>query len=103
MSRKFRATEVSGTFNVDGRGHGQYMHSNYLCVNCNAVSRFGNHYPDCKKHEAYVIPATAEVPRKSASKRIWDIFKKQFVFAKPIGYWVRFSDSWWYEKTKNTI
>ena len=100
MSRKYRATETSGTFTVDIREHGQYMHSNYICVNCNAITRFGNHYPNCKKHETYEIPATAEAPRKSASKRIWDIFKRQFVFAKPIGYWFHGDQSWWAKNNK---
>lgn len=91
MSRKFRSTEISGEVNPDSRGHGQYKHKNIFCINCHGLN---THYPDCTKKEAYDIPATAEVPPKKSSKRKWDIFKKQFVFAKPVAYWFYHND-WW--------
>ena len=64
------------------------MRANWFCVNCNAIGSREKHYPDCKKHEAYAIPSTAEVPRKNATKRIWNIFKKRYVFVEPIGWWL---------------
>ena len=101
MERKFRATEISGFVNVDSRQHGQYKKGNWFCINCNGIKRC---YPECKKREVYVIPATAEVPKKSASKRIWDIFKKQFVFAKPVGYWFCAGHDWhWVNIESKTI
>ena len=92
MGRKFRSTEISGNVNVDTRQHGQHMHANMFCVNCHG---FKKHYPDCTKPEAYMIPATAEVPRKNANPRIWEIFKKQFVYSKPVGFWIQYDGSWY--------
>jgi hypothetical protein len=95
MGRKYRATEISGNMNIPQRG-GQYKHSNYLCVNCNCFG--GKHYPECTKTEVYEIPSSAEVPTKNSSKRKWDIFKKQFVYSKPKGYWFSGNDGWWYRE-----
>lgn len=93
MGRKFRATEISGEVRIP---HHQHTHANYFCVNCHCVGSLEQHYGDCPKHESYAIVASAEVPKKNAPKRIWDIFKKQFVFAKPqSGYWPQRKDSWW--------
>ena len=72
------------------------MHSNWFCVNCHAIGTYETHYPTCTTHESYAIPASAEVPRKNASKRIWNIFKEQFVFAKPVGCWIYKDKSWWH-------
>jgi hypothetical protein len=96
--RKFRSTEISGKVNVESNG--QHMQANWFCINCNAIGSLPKHYPNCKNKESYAIPATAEVPKKNASKKKWDIFKKQFVFAKPVGWWSHASNSWWY---KNNI
>lgn len=93
MSRKLRTTEISGIVKADSRGHGQYKYSNMFCIHCHGVNK---HYPECTKHESYAIPATAEVPSKNSSKRKWDIFKKQFVFSIPVGYWFHIDRSWWY-------
>lgn len=93
MARKFRATEISGNVNI--QSNGQHVKANWFCVNCNAVGSRETHYPDCEKKEAYTIPSTAEVPRKKASQKAWDIFKNQFVFAAPIGWWAYFEYSWW--------
>ena len=96
MSRKFRSTEISGEVNINSNG--QHMKYNLFCINCNGTNN--NHYKDCTKPEVYAIPATAEVPRKRASKKTWEIFKKQFVFSKPNGWWFWSENSWWY-KNKN--
>lgn len=96
MGRKFRSTEVSGEVNIPIDG--QHTKANYFCVNCNGLN--GKHYSDCPMPEVYPIPATAEVPRKKASKRTWEIFKKQFVFSKPKGWWF-FSEFSWWAKNKN--
>ncbi len=46
---------------------------------------------------------SAEVPRKNASKRIWDVFKKQFVFIKTNGWWSYRGNDWWSKNNdKNT-
>jgi hypothetical protein len=95
MSRKFRATEISGFVNIESNG--QHMKSNMFCVNCHCISTYGSHYPDCKKNELYAIPATAEVPKKHSSKRKWDIFKNQFVFSKPVGWWYHIGRSFHYK------
>lgn len=92
MSRKFRSTEISGEVNVP---HTQHTHKNVFCVNCHAIGSLEKHYPDCPKREAYSIVTSAEVPRKNASKRAWDIFKAQFVFVKPNGWWSKKENSWW--------
>lgn len=97
MARKFRSTEVSG--NVDVNSNGQHMKANYFCVNCNGTNH--NHYSDCPMPEVYAIPATAEVPRKKASKKTWEIFKKQFVFSKPNGWWFWLENSWWFKNKKD--
>jgi len=94
MSRKYRKTEISGKVNVEPNG--QHVQSNWFCVNCHAIGSFETHYPDCTIHESYAIPATAEVPRKKASKQIWNTFKEQFVFVKPVGWWIDEINSWWY-------
>lgn len=91
MARRFRNTEIGDTVNIPQRG-GQYMHSNSFCVNCHGLNK---HYPECIKFESYSIPTSAEVPTKTSSKHKWDIFKKQFVYPKPIGYWFA-TKSWWY-------
>jgi hypothetical protein len=101
MKRKFRATEVSGFFYADKRQHGQYKHCNYICVNCHAVGRFRKHYPSCKNKETYAIPSTAEVPKRHSSRRKWDIFKKQFVYARPLGYWFAIQGSYAFRKGIN--
>ena len=98
MGRKFNKEEVSGTVEVNSNG--QHMKCNFFCVNCNAVGTKEKHYPDCNNREVYAIPSTAEVPRKNASKKKWDIFKKQFVYAKPVGWWFYSEYSWW-AKNKN--
>lgn len=97
MIRKFRKTEISGNVNI--KSNGQHMQANWFCINCNAIGSLPKHYPECKKHESYAIPATAEVPKRNANKKKWDIFKQQFVFAKPIGWW-SFSQYCWWNKNK---
>jgi hypothetical protein len=97
MSRKFRSTETSNDEVRVPQNGGQYMHSNYICVNCNAVASTPKHYTDCHNKEVYTIPSSAEAPRKNAKKRIWEIFKKQFVYVKPKGYWFDGDLSWWYK------
>ena len=98
MARKYRATEISGTVNI--KPNGQHMQANWLCVSCHAIGKYETHYPDCKHPESYAIPATAEAPRKRANKRIWEIFKRQFVYARPNGYWFDIDSSWWGRKGK---
>ena len=94
MGRKFSKLEISGTVNV--HSNGQHMKANWFCVNCHCISSHSHtHYPKCDNHECYSIPATGEVPKKNASKRKWDIFKRQFVYAKPIGWWNYSEFSWW--------
>lgn len=95
MSRKFNNREISGNVNINSNG--QHMQANWFCINCNAIGSHEKHYPDCKKRESYAIPSTAEVPKKDASKKKWDIFKKQFVYAKPIGWWAYAEHSWWHK------
>jgi hypothetical protein len=95
MGRKFRKTEISGIVNI--LSNGQHVHANWFCINCHASGTIEKHYPECENKESYAIPSTAEVPRKTASKRIWDIFKNQFVFAKPQGWW-KFREYCWWEK-----
>ena len=95
--RKFRATDVSDV--VEIKSNGQDMKYNMFCVNCHGVGTYETHYPECNEHESYSIPATAEVPRRCSSKHKWNIFKKQFVFIRPKGFWLGLSKSWW-EKTK---
>jgi len=91
MPRKIRATEISSFVEIPSS---QYAHYDMFCVNCNGINR---HYSDCKKHETYSLPPTAEAPSKQSSKRKWDIFKKQFVFAKPLGYWNGEPKSWFFK------
>lgn len=74
------------------------MHSNTFCVNCHGVNK---HYPECKQKESYEIPTSAEVPTKTSSKRKWDIFKRQFVYSKPIGYWFKGDTSYYIKKLIN--
>ena len=93
MSRKFRTTEITGKVRISQNG--QHTKANWFCINCHAIGSHEKHYPECENHESYTIPSTAEVPRKNATKRIWDIFKNQFVFAKPIGWWEYIEHSWW--------
>jgi hypothetical protein len=90
MSRKFRITETSGKATVGH--HGQHVHYHLFCVNCHGLN---HHYPTCHQHESYAIPTTAEVPPKKANHKIWSIFKKQFVFIMPQGWWAGYADSWW--------
>ena len=97
MGRKFRSTEVSG--NVEINGNGQHVQANWFCVNCNGLNN--KHYSDCPMPEVYAISSTAEVPRKKANKRTWEIFKKQFVFSKPKGWWWYGEFSWWYKNQKD--
>lgn len=99
MARKVRATEITGRVRI--ASNGQHMKCNYICVSCNAVGRTPRHYSGCKKKEVYSIPAIAQAPRKGASKRKWDIFKKQFVYSKPIGFWFHEEDSWWHKNKQN--
>lgn len=99
--RKFRATEISGTVNINQNG--SHVHANWFCLNCHCIGNYEQHYPDCTKPEAYTIPASAEVPRRNANKRTWSIFIKQFVTAKPNGWWMWEEHSWWHkhkEKSK---
>ena len=35
--------------------------------------------------------------KKKANKRTWEIFKKQFVFSKPNGWWNYFEFCWWFK------
>ncbi len=100
MSRKYRKTEISGNVNV--ASNGQHVQANWFCVNCHAIGTNQKHYPECTNHEAYAIPATAEVPRKNASKKTWNIFKQQFVFAQPMGWWGFQVFSWWVKHKKIT-
>jgi len=93
MSRKFRKTEISGTVNI--QPNGQHVQATWFCVNCHASGSTEKHYPECEKHESYAIPSTAEVPRKKASKRTWEIFKEQFVYVEPDGWWLFSEYSWW--------
>lgn len=93
--RKFRSTEISGNVNINQNG--PHVHANWFCINCHCVGKHECHYPDCKNPETYAIPASTEVPRKNASKRIWNIFIDQFVKAKPVGYWMYTTYSWWYK------
>ena len=93
MGRKFRSTEVSG--NVKINDHGQHTQANWFCVNCNGLNK--NHYSDCTMPEVYAIPSTAEAPKKKSNKRTWEIFKKQFVFSKPNGWWNYSEFSWWFK------
>jgi hypothetical protein len=90
MSRRFRNTETGDTMNIPQRG-GQYMHANSFCINCHGVNK---HYPECVKPESYSIPTSAEVPSKNSSKRKWEIFKKQFVYPIPVGYWFTGTSLW---------
>lgn len=87
-----RATETTGNVTIPD---GQHMQANYFCLNCHHIASIPGHYPECKAHEVYAIPASAEAPRRNASSRSWRIFKKQFVFAKPVGFWQHYSESWW--------
>ena len=38
---------------------------------------------------------SAEAPRRDATARAWRIFKEQVVFAKPVGFWQHYGESWW--------
>jgi hypothetical protein len=91
MGRKFRSTEISGTMNSAG-DTGQHNHWVYFCINCHKI---GDHYPECTNPESYAIMTTAEVPKKNASKKKWEIFMKQFVYAKPTGWWAGEPYCWW--------
>jgi len=97
MSRKFRATEISG--NVNMNEFGQWNKRSFYCTNCNKIAHSPTHYPNCdNRGNIYSIPSTAEVPRKKSSKRIWEIFKKQFVYAKPITQcWNYIEESYYYK------
>ncbi len=92
MARKYRSTETSDTVAIPD---GQHMQANYFCLNCHHIASMPGHYPECTKHEVYAIPASAEAPRRNASVKVWQIFKRQFVFAKPVGYWQWYAESWW--------
>lgn len=90
--RKLRSTEISGKVNTP---NSQWRQKADFCLNCHGVNM---HYNGCKSTEVYPIPSTAEVPKKSSNKRKWDIFKKQFVFARPVGAtWWYLTESWWYK------
>lgn len=93
MARKFNKREISGNVNVSSNG--QQMRCNWFCINCNAIGSMETHYSDCNKRESYAIPSTAEIPKKDALRKKWDIFKKQFVYAKPVGWWFYYEFSWW--------
>jgi len=80
--------------------HGQHVKANWFCVNCHAIGSIETHYPDCTNRKAYAIPTSAEVPKKDANKKKWDLFKQQFVYAEPIGWWSHYESSWW---AKNKI
>lgn len=92
MARKYRATETGQTVNIPD---GQHMQANYFCLNCHCVASIPKHYPECTKPETYAIPASAEAPRRNASAKAWKVFKAQFVFARPVGYWQWYGESWW--------
>lgn len=94
MGRKFNKNEVSGTVIIP-TASGQEVKCNWFCINCHGVGSTKTHYPNCNKKEVYAIPSTAEVPKKNASKNKWDIFKEQFVYSKPVGWWVYYDYSWW--------
>ena len=98
MKRKFNKREISGTVNVESNG--QHMKANWFCVNCNAIGSSETHYPNCAKKESYAIPSTAEVPKKNSSKKKWDIFKKQFVYAEQVGWWFYAEHRWFNKNTK---
>jgi hypothetical protein len=92
MARKYRSTETGPTVTIPD---GQHMQANYFCLNCHHIASMPGHYPDCKAHEVYAIPASAEAPRRNATARAWRIFKEQVVFAKPVGFWQHYGKSWW--------
>ena len=73
------------------------MHANWFCVNCHAIGSTKVHYGECDNPEVYAIMPTAEVPRRNASKRTWEIFKKQFVYSKPLSWWNYSEYSWWHK------
>ena len=98
MSRKYRATETNPAQKPLKRG--QERKCNWLCVNCNSSGSMPKHYPDCTKPEVYAIPPTAEVPKKNAPRRKWDIFKKQFLYSKLGGWWFYSEYSWFSKNNK---
>lgn len=73
----------------------QCTQANWFCVSCNNLVTNSNH--KCINEEVYAIPSSAEIPRKCRSKRKWKVFKEQFVFIEPIGYWIYYEYSWWYK------
>jgi hypothetical protein len=98
MARKFNNREITGTVIINPNG--QHMKANWFCVNCHAIGTRESHYPDCSSRESYAIPATCEVPKKNAPRKKWEIFKKQFVYSKPVGWWWHLDSSWWYKNNK---
>lgn len=61
---------------------GQENKWNKYCPSCHS---YGNlpHEKGCKDHKVY-ISATARIPRKDASKRVWDAFYRKFVLNEDI-------------------
>jgi hypothetical protein len=96
MSRKYRATEISGTVEINSP---QHMKAVWFCDKCHGTNF---HYKGCNEKKLYAIPASAEPPRRKATKRVWDIFKKQFVYARPSGYWF-YEDKSVYAREQNKL
>lgn len=96
MSRKYRATEISGNVDIT---HGQHMKATFFCDKCHGTN---SHYKGCLEKKMYAIPASAEVPRRKATRRVWNIFKKQFVYAKPTGWWF-YEDKSVYAREQNKL
>jgi hypothetical protein len=67
-----------------GNQGGQEYHANWYCPTCHVFS-YMSHISGCKDKKVK-ISATARIPRKNASKKVWDDFYKKFVLKEDIKF-----------------
>jgi hypothetical protein len=60
----------------------QHSHRNYYCPSCKAFGR-SPHSMGCVDRKVE-ISATARIPKKNASKSVWDAFYKKFVLQEEL-------------------
>lgn len=66
-----------------GNQGGQDCHANWYCPTCH--SSIQAHEKGCIDKKVQ-ISATARIPRKNASKKVWDEFYKKFVLEQDVKY-----------------
>jgi len=66
-----------------GDSGSQHCHSNWYCPSCRVFGYNKPHKDDCNEKKLQ-ISATARIPRKNASKKIWSKFYKKFVLQEDL-------------------